>query len=199
MIPIFSIPPFVRKAIGLMSGLVVATAAGAVDLQTLLDRSPFAPPGQAAVGATAAEQGTLEFRGVVTDDGGTAYSIFDASTNKGRWVRAGDESSPIKVRGYDAANGLLEVEQNGRPVQLSLKRATIQAGQPVAVMAKVATPGGSSLGSSRVRRQAPADARQLEAVAERVRRLRASRVAAKSASQGQAPGTLAPAPTVPVP
>lgn len=192
--------PLVRKVFGLMSAFVVSGASGAVDLQTLIDRSPFAPPGQKADAAAPAEQGTLEFRGVVTDDGGTAYSIFDASTNKGSWVRADDENSPIKVRGYDAANGMLEVEQNGRPVKLTLKRATIQAGQPVAAMTAAPVqnanptmpgPGGA------VQRGGGADARRLEAVAAEVRRRRALRNAAKNAPQGQPPAAPAPTPAAP--
>lgn len=188
--------PLVSKVFGLLSVCVVSTAAAAVDLQTLIDRSPFAPPGQAAETAAPAEQGTLEFRGVVTDDQGTAYSIFDASTNKGRWVRADDETGPVKVRGYDPANGMLEVEQNGRPVKLTLKRATIQAGQPVAAMGNVPAPSNPASGPAQVQRNGNgnADARRLEAVAAEVRRRRALRNASRNAPQGQPPATQTPPP-----
>lgn len=200
MILSLSMKPLVRNVFGLLAALAVSFPAGAaVDLQTLVDRSPFAPPGQQAETAAPAEQATLEFRGVVTDDGGTSYSIFDTTTNKGRWVRAEDENSPIRVKGYDAANGLLEVEQNGRPVKLTLKRATIQAGQPVAAMAAAPAPvvnGPVNPGEVR-RTEGGADARRLEAVAAEVRRRRALRNASR-AQQGQPPAAPAPA-TAPAP
>lgn len=197
MTPIFSMKPLVSKVFGLLSVLVVSNAAVAVDLQTLIDRSPFAPPGQSAETAAPVAQGTLEFRGVVTDKEGTAYNIFDASTNKGSWVRADDENSPIKVRGYDAANGQLEVEQNGRPVTLTLKRATIQAGQPVAAMGNVPAPNNPNpAGPAQVQRNGngSADARRLEAVAAEVRRRRALRNASRTAPQGQPPANQTPPP-----
>lgn len=192
--------PLAFKTFGL--ACLLCTSAGAlraVDLQTLVDRSPFAPPGQGTDNAGAAEpQGTLEFRGVVTDEAGTAYSIFDTSTNKGRWVRADDSNSPVQVKGFDAANNTLEIEQNGRPVKLSLKRATIQAGQAVTAMIPSAPPPqvpGANPGEAR-RADSGADARRLEAVAAEVRRRRALRNAAKP-PQGQPPANATPAPATP--
>ena len=170
-------------------------ARGAVDLQNLVDRSPFAPPGHGAEVAPPPEQATLEFRGMVTDESGTAYSVFDTSTNKGRWVRADDPNSPIRVRGFDAENATLEVEQNGRLQKLTLKRATIQAGQPITAMVpNVAPVPGAPRpnGGGEVRRDAGADARRLEAVAAEVRRRRALRNAANPGT-GQPPGAVAPA------
>lgn len=193
MTPYFSMNPLAFRAFGLACALALpAGELCAMDLQTLVDRSPFAPPGQSAETAAPAEQPTLEFRGMVTDDGGTAYSIFDTSTNKGRWVRADDPEASVRVRAYDPSNGTLEVEQNGRPVKLTLKRAVIQAGQPVANMApNMPMPGGPG----EVRRpDGNADARRLEAVAAEVRRRRALRNAAQ-AQQGRPPGQQASAPT----
>lgn len=186
----FLMKSLVRFVLTLGAALAAGGASAAVDLQTLIDRSPFAPPGQASGPAAPAEQqGTLEFRGVVTDEAGTAYSIFDASTNKGSWVRAEDAESPIKVRGYDAANGVLEIEQNGQSVQLSLKRATIQAGAPVVMNGP---PSGAPGVGPQMRRDNSADSRRLEAVAAEVRRRRALRNASR-AQQGQPPAEQAPA------
>lgn len=194
--------PLAFKTFGL--ACLLSASAGAlcaVDLQTLIDRSPFAPPGQGADTAGAAEpQGTLEFRGVVTDEGGTAYSIFDTSTNKGRWVRADDTNSPVQVKSFDSANNTLEIEQNGRPVKLSLKRATIQAGQAVTAMIPSAPPPqvpGNPANPGEVRKaDSGADARRLEAVAAEVRRRRALRNAARP-PQGQPPANATPAPATP--
>jgi hypothetical protein len=91
---------------------------------------------------------------------------------------------------------VLEVEQNGRPVKLTLKRATILAGQPLAAMP--GTPVMNGQGNPGEVRQAEggADGRRLEAVAAEVRRRRALRNASR-AQQGQPPGTQASATPAP--
>ncbi len=71
---------------------------------------------------------------MATDAEGTAYSIFDTTTNKGRWVRAEDSNSPVQIKGFDPANNTLEIEQDGRALRLALKRAVIQSGQSVSAM-----------------------------------------------------------------
>ncbi len=188
-------------------GLACALGAGsdgwcAVNLQTLLERSPFAPSGAAAAAAgPQTEQGTLEFRGMVTDGGGTSYSVFDTTANKGRWVREGDDSGPFKVKGYDAVTNTLEIEQDGRATKLSLKRATIQAGAPVAAMMNTPAPanGVAAPGGDQKRAEpAAADARRLEAVAAEVRRRRALRNAGKP-QQGQPAPPPATSPAAPAP
>jgi hypothetical protein len=181
---------FVRSVLALVAVLSSGGALGAVGLQNLLDRNPFAPSGQAAVTGTPAEQGVLELRGVVTDATGTAYSIFDASTSKGRWVRSDDLESPYVIRNYDPVNGLLELEQNGRPLKLALKRVSIQAGAPISL----SPPNPAGGPGQTVSRDAAADAKRLEAVAAEVRRRRALRNASRNAPQGQPPAAQAAAP-----
>lgn len=154
----------------------------AIDLQTLVNRSPFAPPQASVDTVSVAEPGTLEFRGMVVDEAGTAYSVFDATANRGYWLRDGADG-PFRVKNYNAQDSLLEIEQNGRPVKLQLKRATIQAGTAVVAAPR---PTGQP-GTPAVNPNAPADARRLEAVAAEVRRRRALRNAATPATPGQTP------------
>lgn len=191
--------PLFAPVYALVSALLAfgAMPLRAVDLQTLVDRSPFSPPAQAADGTGTAEpQGTLEFRGMVTDTAGTSYSIFDTTTNKGRWVRADDANSPVQVKGFDAANNTLEVEQNGKPVKLPLKRAVIQAGQAVSAMAP-AMPAPNPGAAVQNRPDGAGDARRLEAVAAEVRRRRALRNSAAGTRQGQPAPAATPAPAAP--
>jgi hypothetical protein len=195
--------PLSAPVSALVSAAFLALSAAplrAVDLQTLVDRPPFSPPPQAADTGTAEPQGTLEFRGMVTDAEGTAYSVFDTTTNKGRWVRAEDTNSPVQVKGFDAANNTLEVEQNGRAVKLPLKRAIIQAGQPVAAMTPAAPLPNAAPGNpaaNQARPEGAGDARRLEAVAAEVRRRRALRNSANGTRQGQPAPAATPAPAAP--
>lgn len=150
------------------------SAFAAMDLQTLVDRSPFAPPGTSAGGEAPVEPGTLEFRGVVVDETGTSYSVFDATANRGYWVSEGGDG-PIQVKSYNAQDNILEITQNGRAVKLMLKRATIQAGAAMALA--VPRPANTNQTGAPAANPA-ADAGRLEAVAAEVRRRRALRSAA---------------------
>lgn len=178
------------KTPGLLSLLVLALLAPrapAADLQTLIARSPFAPAGgpQLNLGDAPAEQSTLEFRGLVIDESGPSYSVFDASQSRGFWIREGGDG-PLRVLSYNAQESLLEVEQNGRATKLQLKSASVQNGaapapRPIAAVQPAGQPG--AVGPSNP------DGRRLEAVAAEVRRRRALRnaAAAKPAAEAPAP------------
>ncbi len=187
----------------LSAGLPFAHAA---NFQSLIERSPFAPPGQINLGSDApAEQGVLEFRGVVTDSDGVHYSVFDTTANKGHWLTANTTDKPFKVRSYDAATNTLEIEQGGKPVKLALKRAVIQAGQAVSAMipSPAPTPANLGQGGNRPNNNAAAannpeaTARRLEAVAAEVRRRRALRNAATPGQPAADPAPAAPAAPAP--
>ena len=186
----------------LLLGFGALSGAGleAMDLQTLVDRSPFSPPKAAVAESGQQEQpGTLEFRGMVVDAAGTSYSVFDVTASRGYWVKEGGDG-PIRVKSYNPQDNQLEVEQNGKPVKLQLKRATIQAGSPVAAAAPrppsqpgVPQPGGGPPGMGRPNGEPGADARRLEAVAAEVRRRRALRNAAANNPAAAAPAAAQPA------
>lgn len=188
--------PFAFSLLGWVCALAGSAGLRAADLQTLIDRSPFSPSGMAVDASAPEPAGTLEFRGLVTDEAGTAYSLFDTSTNKGRWVRADDANGPLRVTGYDAANNVLDVEQNGRALRLSMKRATIQEGQAISAMASPAPSATArpttttTLASRRT-----ADAQRLKAVAEEVqnrRKLRQAALAKARASGQPVPAAISP-------
>jgi hypothetical protein len=197
----FPVKLLALKAFGIVCIFAGAGGAYAVDLQTLVDRSPFSPGGQEAEATVAEPQGAWEFRGMSTDAEGTAYSLFDPSSNKGRWVRAEDADSPVQIKGFDPANNTLEIEQDGRPLRLTLKRAVIQAGQAVAEMAPpaVQAPGRRAFSGQRpgTRPQAAkldpaAQEKRLQAVAEAVRRTREQRQAAAKSRQNGQPEVVPP-------
>lgn len=166
----------------------------AADFGTLVERSPFAPAAgpKANPGEAAAEQGTLEFRGMAVDETGTSYSVFDTTQSRGFWIREGGEG-PLRVVSYNAQDSLLEVEQNGRPVKLQLKRATVQNGAAAVPHPVAAVQAG---GQPPAVGQSNPDGRRLEQVAAEVRRRRALRNAATKPGQPGAPAQPA-APAAP--
>jgi hypothetical protein len=202
-------PPVKSSSVKFLSLLVALSALGSVEmravveLQTLVDRSPFAPAGQASGTPTApAEAATLEFRGLVVDASGASYSVFDMTAQKGKWLRAGDTEGPMRVKSYDEATNTLEVEQNGRAVKLELKRSLITAGQPGLAMAQQSpsNPGqiGANGGPAIGRGEGGPDARRLEAVAAEVRRRRALRNAVRPPNEA-APANTPAAPAAAAP
>jgi hypothetical protein len=175
----------------LVTSLCLCTAApavAAVNLQTLIDRSPFAPPPDQAASEGPTEQGVLEFRGMVEEGGQRAYSVFDATANKARWLMVG-EGDTFKVKSFDPSTNQLEIEQQGKSVKLALKRSTIQAGAAV-----VSAPPPNGQPNVNAANQAN-DARRLETVAAEVRRRRALRTnAVATPVPPPSPAAAVPAP-----
>lgn len=157
-----------------------------MDLNNLVERSPFAPPGAATTEQTNEAPAQLEFRGIAADESGPMFSIYDLTASRGYWVREG-ESGAVTVKGFDSSEGQIEVEQGGRMLTLKLKRASISVGaaQVVAVPAPGNTPNprvGVAGGGA-----PPVDAKRLESVAAEVRRRRALRNAAQTPTPVVAP------------
>lgn len=160
-----------------------------MDLQGLVDRSPFAAPASAGVTVPTEQAATLEFRGLAADQEGTVYSVFDATANRGYWLREGGEAGAIRLKHFDEAAGVLEIEQAGRPLRLELKSARTAA-MPFAVAGARATSGtGRRTRSSSAVAGASgtADAERLaKVVAEARRRSEQRRAAAQAAARGEA-------------
>lgn len=168
---------------------MVSPLKAASDLQSLLDRSPFAPPKNEATGETPTEQGVLEFRGMVMEGTVATFSVFDASANKARWLKLGEGDS-FKIKSFDSNSNQLEIEQQGKSLKLMLKRSTIQAGAAVVPAPQA---NGQPGGQPNARPGDPAsDARRLETVAAEVRRRRALR---SNPVPAQVPPPAAPNPT----
>lgn len=167
----------ILKSFGLLFLLGTGTGAAAADLQTLVSHSPFAPAPELAAAKTEATPETLEFRGLVVDERGTTYSLFDVAAKRSYWVRE-DGKGSIRFKAFDAEECVLEVEQDGRALTLPLKSATIATAAIPAAAApdriEVRRPGRI------VSRPAPtsADGARILKIAEQVRQRRAERQAA---------------------
>jgi hypothetical protein len=187
---------FVKRISLCFIGFSIAALSGArgMDLSTLTERSPFAPPGAGKAAQEEAAPAQLEFRGIATDESGTIFSVFDLSQNRGYWVRQG-EAGAVTVKNFNPDEGQIEVEQGGRALVLKLKRSVTAT----AAVAPVAAPsvGTNANPGAQPQRSASAqsDASRLEAVAAEVRRRRALRNAATQGGATQTPPPPAPAAT----
>jgi hypothetical protein len=109
-----------------MAAILGGLPAFALDLEGLAKNSPFGGTG-AATGPGAAPS-TLEFRGMYAEGGVNYYSIYNTQTKQSSWVAEGEAPStnvPVVIKGYDAANETLNVDNGGQPQQMALHQAVV--------------------------------------------------------------------------
>jgi hypothetical protein len=190
--------PFPRLIL-LLAGLAVLACPGRAG-SNLLDNSPFLPPNSLTGGAT--EAAPLELRSILKAGGSYQFSLFDTSNRQSVWVGLNEAGHDFVVKGFDAGNNAITVEQRGRTYKLTLKEAKIALLATVPTAAPGAAPGapggpnaafpppGAALGPrGPVPALTPEQLRNLEADINRRRELRRRAMAA--------PGT--PAPAAPTP
>jgi hypothetical protein len=98
----------------------------ALDLEGLTKNSPFGGTGVA--GGPGAAPSTLEFRGMYREEGVNYYSIYNTLTKQSSWVAEGEAPStnvPVVIKGFDAANETLNVDNGGQPQQMALQQAVV--------------------------------------------------------------------------
>ena len=112
----------------LAAALLGVGSASAVDLDGLVKNSPFGGTG-APVGPGVAPS-SLEFRGMYKDGGVNYYSIYNTQTKQSSWVAEGEAPSanvPVVVKGFDAANETLVIDNGGQPQKMELHQAVVIA------------------------------------------------------------------------
>jgi hypothetical protein len=112
----------------LTAAMIGLGTASAVDLEGLVKNSPFGGTG-APVGPGVAPS-TLEFRGMYAEGGVNYYSIYNTQTKQSSWVAEGEAPStnvPVVVKGFDAANESLVIDNGGQPQQMALHQAVVIA------------------------------------------------------------------------
>ena len=109
-----------------MAAILGGLPAFALDLEGLTKNSPFGGTG-AATGPGAAPS-TLEFRGMYAEGGVNYYSIYNTQTKQSSWVAEGEAPStnvPVVIKGFDAVNETLTVDNGGQPQQMALHQAVV--------------------------------------------------------------------------
>jgi len=110
----------------LIAALLGLSNASAIDLEGLVKNSPFGGTGVAAGPGVAPS--TLEFRGMYAEGGVNYYSIYNTLTKQSSWVAEGEAPStnvPVVVKGFDAANETLVIDNGGQPQQMALHQAVV--------------------------------------------------------------------------
>ena len=209
--------PFTRPTTALlMAAIMGGLPAFALDLEGLAKNSPFGGTG-AATGPGAAPS-TLEFRGMYREEGINYYSIYNTLTKQSSWVAEGEAAStnvPVVVKGFDAVNETLTVDNGGQPQQMALHQAVVvtykgpSPAQLAAVSAAVAAPSTTIGGGSNGGMPQNLTPEQVEAFRQQMRdrfsKGRGPDGATDGRTRGDAPTTsktpknTAPAPTTPKP
>jgi hypothetical protein len=114
----------------------------AVDLEGLVKNPPFG--GSGAPAGPGVAPSTLEFRGMYAEGGVNYYSIYNSQTKQSSWVAEGEAPSanvPVVVKGFDAVNESLVIDNGGQPQQMALHQAVVVAyrGPSPAQLAAVST------------------------------------------------------------
>ena len=109
-----------------MAAILGGLPAFALDLEGLTKNSPFGGTGAAA--GPGAAPSTLEFRGMYAEGGVNYYSIYNTQTKQSSWVAEGEAPStnvPVVIKGFDAVNETLNVDNGGQPQQMALHQAVV--------------------------------------------------------------------------
>ena len=109
-----------------MATILGGLPAFALDLEGLAKNSPFGGTGVA--GGPGAAPSTLQFRGMYREDGVNYYSIYNTQTKQSSWVTEGEAPTtnvPVVIKGFDAVNETLDVDNGGQPQQMALHQAVV--------------------------------------------------------------------------
>jgi hypothetical protein len=100
-------------------------------LESLVRDSPFLPGTGVVRSVASGENGPLELRSVVFEQGEFLFSVYDQGTRESKWVRLGQQDLPFVARSFNQEQDILTVDYQGRTLALELQPAHI-ADQPPA-------------------------------------------------------------------
>ncbi len=181
----------IRRATLALAALLIA-ATGATARAGLSTESPFAPRGQPAAGLVT-NNTPIELRGVVSDEQGMRFAIYDPAKKEGVWVRLDEKGQSFVVRSYDSATNRINVDYQGKTQTIVLAEPAFGPGKAIA--GAVAMPGtggqpaaaqpiqgrfgppGQAGSQQRTQQQSAEESKRLEAIRAEVARRRAQREA----------------------
>jgi hypothetical protein len=180
----------------LLAAILGGLPASALDLEGLTKNSPFGGTGTAA--GPGAAPSALEFRGMYAEGGVNYYSIYNTETKQSSWVAEGEAPStnvPVVIKGYDAVNETLNVDNGGQPQQMALHQAVVMTykGPSPAQLAAVSAATATQTGAPAAMPQ-NLTPQQVEAFREQMRE-RFGKRGAETTTSTKTPKNAVPAPT----
>jgi hypothetical protein len=126
-----------------VSAIALAAVFSLRAANALAPSSPFLPPN--ASGAPAAENNPIELRGILVDDGGYRFSIFDPTRHTGTWVRLNEPGHDFVVKSHDPGRDIVTVDYQGRILTLPLRtsKVVVVAAPPMPTGPQLVQNGGS--------------------------------------------------------
>jgi len=172
-------PGFLRHTCRL-AGLSLVLGLTARAATPLAPSSPFLPP--ETVGTAAATENTpLELRGILVDEGGYRFSIFDPVKHTGTWARLNEAGYDFLVKAHDAAHDTITLSYQGRTMTLPLHTAKVVVAPagPADPAAETVVRGGNVPMPVGAGKLSPAEeAARFNAIREEIARRRALRMQA---------------------
>ena len=182
-----------RNDISALAFLLSAAAAGGITFAGVSTESPFAQRGLPAQPSVVTNN-PIELRGIMSDEQGMRFAIYDPVKKEGAWVHIDDTEHSFVVRSYDAAENRIVVDYQGKSQTIVLAEPKFGAGktigppivlpgvpgQPAAPGAAQPAQGGRFAGAgAQQRAQQPTveEARRLEDIRAEIQRRRAQREA----------------------
>lgn len=113
---------------------------------SLLENSPFLPPGKEAGGAASetgpASLAKLQLRGITSIDGQYIFSVYNPETRESKWISQGQAEDGLIIRSYDPENNSVvihseseglsrQMEMNDYAAPVALKAPPQPSPQPV--------------------------------------------------------------------
>ena len=170
-------PGFLRHTCR-FAGLSLVLGLTARAATPLAPSSPFLPP--ETVGTAAATENTpLELRGILVDEGGYRFSIFDPVKHTGTWARLNEAGYDFLVKAHDAAHDTITLSYQGRTMTLPLHTAKVVVVAPVEPGKVAPQIEGSAMMPVGATKLTPAEeAARFNAIREEIARRRALRMQA---------------------
>ena len=93
---------------------------------SLLEKSPFMPPGKAASASATAVAGPaslvkLQLRGITSIDGEYIFSVYNPDTRESKWLSKGVEEEGLVVMSYDPDGNTVVIRSQAEDLSRQLK------------------------------------------------------------------------------
>lgn len=106
--------------------LLLGTSLSAQTGLSLLENSPFLPPGKAAEGGSPEESGPaslakLQLRGITSINGEYIFSIYNPDTRDSKWMAQGVEEDGLLIKSFDMEGSTVVIHSESEDLSRQMK------------------------------------------------------------------------------